>query len=99
MGSAIEIISENPAAALSSISSLGDFIFKGRGEAEGLAEGQAVGMAGEAGLESGLAGRAGGDPDGSSTRGTGLAWGGPVVAFFNLKIINYQTFANIYCLN
>ena len=99
MGSVIETISVNPAPALSSISFLGDFIFKGRGEAEGIAEGQAVGMAGEAGLESGLAGRAGGDLDGFSLRDAGLAWGDLVVACFNLKIIDYQTFANIYCLN
>ena len=61
--------------------------------------GRAMGLAGDAGLESGLAGRAGGGLDDFSARDAGLAWGGPVVAFFNLKIINYQTFANIYCLN
>ena len=50
MGSAIEIVSKQLTNALSSISSLGDFIFKYRGEAEGLAEGREVGMACEAGL-------------------------------------------------
>ena len=99
MGSAIEIVSKQLTTALFSISSLVDFIFKYRGEAEGLAEGREVGMACEAGLQSGLAGRAGRDPHGFSARDAGLAWGGPVVAFFNLKIINSQNFTNIYCLN
>ena len=57
------IISENPTVALSSVFSLDDFIFKNRGETEGLAERGVVGMAGEAGFESGLAGRAGEEPD------------------------------------
>ena len=68
-------------------------------EGAGMAGVDTSGVMGEAGLESALAGRAGGDPDNFSTRDTGLAWGGLVVAFFNLKIINYQTFAIIHCLN